>query len=129
MSRFLDARVPVRFALGHWSETDWSEPDTAWLIQGDGPAPHGTPTGAPTGTPAARFHLPPIETGHPPGCRCCLPRGPVAEALSRLFLARVRGEVAFFKSVTALPLDQAGAETIRAALATDPMLVARFRLD
>ena len=116
MSRFLDARVPVRFAVP-------AQPgaDTAWLVQDDAPAP--------AGASVARFRLPPAEAGHPVDCRCCVPRGPVAEALSRLFLARARGEVAFFRAVIALPSDAAGAETIKAALAADPVLMARFRLE
>ena len=92
----------------------------AWLIQGD------TPT--PIAAPAARFSLPAIE-GHAVNCACCAPRGPVAAALTHLFLARARGDVTFFRAVIALPQDQAGAAAIRSALATDPMLAARFRLE
>lgn len=92
----------------------------AWLVQGDAPAPGPGPV--------ARFRLPVAGAGHPAGCVCCVPRGPVAEALSRLFLARARGEVAFFHDVLALPFDAAGAAAIRDALAADSLLAARFRL-
>ena len=109
---FIDARVPVRFA----------PPDTitagdAVLIEGTAPEPEGHPV--------ARFTLP--VTGHFSGCACCLPRGPVAEALSRLFQARARGEVAFFRAVMAVPATAAGETAIRAALAEDVFVAARFR--
>ena len=59
---------------------------------------------------------------------CCAPRGPVAEVLSRLFLARVRGEAAFFRQVIAVPADAAGRDAIIAALREDSVLAARYRL-
>ncbi|MSP04361.1 MAG: hypothetical protein EXR05_03775 [Acetobacteraceae bacterium] len=94
--------------------------DSAWLIQGDAPAPGAGPV--------ARFQSSASSPGHPAGCVCCLPRGPVAEALSRLFLARARGEVAYFRLVLALPHNAAGATAIRDALAQDSLLAGRFRL-
>jgi hypothetical protein len=112
----IDARVPVRFASpGQGAEA------SAWLAQGDAPVP--------TGAVLARFSLPPSLPEHPPGCACCVPRGPVARALSDLFLARARGEVAFFREVLAVVQDAAGEAAIRDALARDPVLQARFRLD
>jgi hypothetical protein len=65
---------------------------------------------------------------HAAGCACCLPRGAVAMALTRLFLARVRGEVGFFTAVAALPASEAGAAAIRDALAQDPLIGGRYRL-
>lgn len=116
MPPFLDARVPLRFA-----PAGRLEPDAAWLIQGDTPAPPAVV--------AVRFDVPAVQPGHQPDCRCCLWRSPVAEALSRLFFARVRGEVPFFRSVVALPRDQEGAAVIKAGLVGDPVLLAHFRLD
>ena len=110
-----DMRIPVRFFPPATAGAD-----SAWLIEGDAPAPGSGPV--------ARFRLPTARIGHPVGCACCAPRGPVAEALSRLFLARARGEVAFFRDVLALPHDAAGAAAIRAALAQDSLLAGRFRL-
>ena len=52
----------------------------------------------------------------------------MADALSRLFLARVRGEVAFFRQVIAVPADAAGREAIAAAMRDDPLLAGRYRL-
>lgn len=120
MSLFLDARVPVRFAPADQAGPEQAGPDAAWLVQDD--------TAAPAGVPVAKFALPAAMHGHPAACACCVPRGPVADALSRLFLARARGDVGFFRSVIACPRDAAGAAAIRAALASDPVLRARFRL-
>lgn len=114
MTLFMDARVPVRFAAANQAG-----PEDALLIEGDAPAP--------AGRVVARFALP-EQPAHPIGCACCLPRGPVAEALTKLFLARVRGEVAFFRAVVAQPASAAGEAAIRAALADDPLVSGRFRL-
>jgi hypothetical protein len=112
---FLDARIPVRFA-----DAAPVAADAAWLIQGD--------AAAPPGAAVARFVLPDRLPSHPTDCACCVPRGPVAEALTRLFLARARGEAAFFRQVIAVPADAAGRSAISAALRDDPMLAGRFRL-
>jgi hypothetical protein len=66
--------------------------------------------------------------GHPAACACCAPRGAVAEALGRLFLARVRGEIPFFRRVVAVAVTEAGAAAVREALASDPLTAARYRL-
>ena len=115
MAVFLDARIPLRFA-----GVDQAGPAVAWLIQGDAPAPPHAPV--------ARFVLPDRPPSHPVDCACCAPRGPVADALSRLFLARARNELAFFRQVMAVPADAAGREAIVAALRDDPLLAGRFRL-
>jgi len=115
----VDARVPLR--IGVLAEAG---PDDALLVEGDGPAPGGPPV--------ERFRLPVFVIGpagpHRIGCACCVPRGPVAEALARLFLARARGDVGFFRSVLAVPLGAAGAAAIRAALESDQVSASRFRL-
>ncbi len=120
MAPFIDARVPVRLGSPQGSAEGIAEEITvgcALLIEGSAPAP--------SGHPVARFVLP--VSGHVVGCACCLPRGPVAAALSRLFQARARGEVAFFRLVLALPVGAAGAAAVRAALAEDVFVAARFR--
>jgi hypothetical protein len=67
----------------------------------------------------------PAESGlHPAGCACCVGRGALATALGRLFMARARGEVAFFRRVVVTGADAA----TRAALAADSLVSARFRL-
>lgn len=64
---------------------------------------------------------------HDAGCRCCLQRTPAAETLGRLFLRRARGEVEFFSRVLVVG-DAAAQLAVRAALQSDPVVVARFRL-
>jgi len=110
----MDARVKLRIGTA-----DMAGPEDALLIEGAG--------GVPDGAVHARFVLP-EGTAHGISCACCLPRGPVAEALSGLFLQRVRGEVRFFSGIVAVPAGVAGEAAIRAALREDPMVSARFRL-
>jgi hypothetical protein len=111
----MDDRVPVRFG-----PAGSAGPDEALLVEGE--------AAVPAGYPLARFRLAPGLAGHPVGCTCCAPRGPVAEALGRLFLARARGEVAFFQSVVAMVATPAGETSVRAALADDQIAAGRFRL-
>jgi hypothetical protein len=108
----LDARIPVAFRADTLCAAD-----AALLLEGDCPAPGGVVV--------ARFT--PGLGRHGPGCACCVARGAVGEALGRLFLARARGEVAFFRSV-AVVCGEAGQAEVLAALATDPVVSARFRL-
>jgi hypothetical protein len=110
-----DGRVTVRFG-----SAAGAGPDDALLVEGEAPVP--------VGHSEARFRLAPGLPGHPAGCACCTPRGPVAEALGRLFLARARGEVAFFRSVVAVVTTPAGEAAVRAALAEDQVSAGRFRL-
>lgn len=110
-----DDRVPVRFGVAAAAA-----PDEAVLVEGDAVVPNGLPV--------ARFRLTPGLTGHPVGCACCTPRGPVADALGRLFLARARGEVAFFRSVVAMVATPAGEAAVRRALAAEQVSAGRFRL-
>jgi hypothetical protein len=110
-----DDRVPVRL-----DNAMAAAPEDALLIEGVAPAPDGHAV--------ARFRLLSRPSGHPPGCNCCAPRGPVAEALGRLFLARARGEVAWFRSVVAVVATPAGEAAVRAALADDQVSAGRFRL-
>ena len=114
MAIYLDARVTLRIA-----SADTAGPNDVLLIEGEADAP--------AGVAHVRFTLPP-GAAHSAGCTCCLPRGPVAEALSRLFLQRVRGKVAYFSDVVAVAGSADGEAAIRAALQTDPVVAARFRL-
>jgi hypothetical protein len=68
---------------------------------------------------------PPSPFGqHAPGCTCCAPRGALARALSRLFLAQMRGEVSPFDEVVLVGAwDQAA---VKAAIAEDVVAAARF---
>jgi hypothetical protein len=110
-----DDRIPVRF-----DATDAVTGETALLVEGDVAVPAGHVVG--------RFRLVPGVSGHPWGCACCTPRGPVADALGRLFLARARGDVAFFRSVVVVVTTPAGEAAVRAALAENQVSAGRFRL-
>ncbi len=61
------------------------------------------------------------------GCSCCAPQAPVGQALSRLFLARARGEVPFFREVIAVTVSREGRAAVAAALEADPLAAAWFR--
>jgi hypothetical protein len=106
-----DPRIPV--VIGSLTERSAGD---ALLIEGDGDGPPGFPV--------ARWRTGPR---HAPGCACCVPRGPVAEALAALFLARARGTAPFFTRVLAVPRDEAGAASVRTALESDLLVRARFR--
>lgn len=106
MTLMFDARVPVVFG-NRW---DAQEGDAVLAGVLDGPPGHDV-VGAP---------------GHAAGCACCVARTPAAQALGRLFLQRVWGEVAFFRRV--LVEGQALEVAVRVALQSDPVAAARFRL-
>jgi hypothetical protein len=110
-----DERIGVRFGTAGGAGLD-----EALLIEGDAPADRPA---------VARFVLPVRLPTHPVGCACCAPRGPAARALGRLFLARARGEVPWFRSVVAVTRGAAGADAVRAALTADVVTAARFRQD
>ncbi len=82
---------------------------------------------APPARAQAGFALPGGLAGHVPGCACCVPRSAVGQAFGRLFLARARGEVAWFDAVAVLATS-AGEAAVRAALAADQVSAGRFRL-
>ena len=105
----IDARIPVLLDPADMSEA-------VVLIEG---AP------VPPGTVGTRFDL---ASTHAPGCACCGPRGPVAEALGSLFTRRARGELIFFQAVRAVGLSAAGRDAVLDAVANDPVASARFRL-
>jgi len=107
----IDDRVPVRFGA--------PEPGEAVLAEAGLPVPDGHPTMV--------FRLTRALAGHRAGCSCCVPRGPVADALGRLFLARARRDVTWFGAVAVLATP-AGDAAVRAALAEDQVCAGRFRL-
>lgn len=125
MSR--DPRIPVRF-VSH-------APATALPPPGAGEAlllPHGTLASRRAALMregwAVVRELPEVSPGqHPPACRCCAGNPPAGLAMLALFQARARGEVGFFRRVTAsLPLAE---RTLLARLvASDPLVSACFML-
>lgn len=111
----LDARLPLRFIASPAER----RAEEAVITDGDATFPDAVAL--------ARFRPARGLAAHRIGCVCCIPRGPAAEALSRLFLARARGEVAFFRGVAVLAETEAGAAAIRAVLSGDVTVAARFR--
>jgi len=67
---------------------------------------------------------------HQPACGCgCAPlRGPVARTFDHIFMARVRGEIPFFKRMTVSCADGATEARLRETVAADPVVSTRFRL-
>ena len=61
---------------------------------------------------------------HRLGCACCVGRDGVGQALGRLFQARARGEVAWFRRVVVVGV---AATAVAQALADDPLAAAWFR--
>jgi hypothetical protein len=74
---------------------------------------------------AVRFALPARKFGHGVGCACCSPRGPAADALTRMFRARATGTAPFFRNVRVLA-SAAGEEAVREALEGDLVTAARY---
>ena len=111
---WIDARVPVRFgAVGDAVAGD------ALLLEGDAVAP---PEFA-----AARFVAASAE--HAPGCACCVARSAAAVALNKLFQARARGTVPFFRRVLAVTASAEGEMEVWAAVRGDPLVSGRFRVE
>ncbi|RJF89993.1 GTP-binding protein [Oleomonas cavernae] len=63
------------------------------------------------------------------GCLCCTVKGDLIEALRRLFLQRVRGEVPEFDRVVIETTGLADPAPIIHTLMSDPVVAARYRLD
>ena len=106
-----DSRIPVVFAT-----PAEAGPQDALLLDGDAAAPAGRVVGR-------------VGSGvfaHAPGCNCCVSRSGAAAAMAALFIARSRGEVAFFPRLV-VALGPAGRAAAQAALAQDRFVAARYR--
>jgi hypothetical protein len=90
------------------------DPGAALVLVGPGPAPPGFALVRHAGAAAA------AQAG---GCACCSRPSDLVTALRRLAIERAKGEVDFRRVVVA------GDAGLRAELARDPFLAARFRLD
>ena len=113
MQTISDGRIPVAFAAAVPQASG-----AALLVEGD--------AAVPSGTIFERF--PAEKRRHPFGCVCCRSRSPAAQALSRLLLAYARGEISAMSGVLVLVATEAGRDSVCAALETDVVLQARFRL-
>ncbi len=107
----IDARIPLRFGnLADRTTTD------AVLTDGSAGSMDG---------PSAQFSV--REMDHPAGCACCRPQTAAAAALAGLFRTRAVTPGAAFASVLAV-VSAAGEAAVRDALASDPVVSARYRL-
>lgn len=109
---FIDARLPLRFGKPH-DRT----PNEAVLT--DGPEPYQPPS--------ARFEGTTTPRTHPTDCACCNPRTAAALSLAALFQNRATTSTPAFTRVLAVVTPE-GETAIRQALATDPLVSARYRL-
>ncbi|AHJ61902.1 Hypothetical protein GbCGDNIH3_0153 [Granulibacter bethesdensis] len=118
MAWFLDARIPVdiRTAVMQAPVAD----GIAVLMEAGIAADHRS-AGTRIFQPAA-----PQDRRHGTDCACCTLRSPLAEALSVLFLDRVRGQAAFNSVVVIVSSPEAAEQAIE-TLRNDPLLAARFR--
>ncbi|APH53376.1 Hypothetical protein GbCGDNIH9_0153 [Granulibacter bethesdensis] len=118
MAWFLDARIPVdiRTAVMPTPVAD----GVAMLMEA-GIAAENRPANTRIFQPAA-----PRDRRHGADCACCTLRSPLAEALSVLFLDRVRGQVDFNSVVVIMSSPEAAEQAIE-TLRNDPLLAARFR--
>lgn len=107
----IDARVPVIFG-----PLESAGPEDALLIEGDDVAP--------VGRIVIRLSAD-VRPEHLTGCVCCVPRSAAGSALAGLFLARGRGDVAFFRRVVAVTADRAA---ISAAIEDDILASGWYRL-
>ena len=106
-------RIPVLFGAVP------AETDAVWLVENGAERP--------VSGYAEHFTLPPAKFGHIIGCNCCTPRGPAADALTRLFRARATGTAPFFKIVI-VHASPEGEAALRDAIAGDVVTAARYRL-
>jgi hypothetical protein len=121
MTWTLDARIPVTLVADEAALAAALAAGPPAAILSEAPPPP---------LPALAIALASFDatTTHAAGCSCCAGRSPAASALDRLFQARVRNACPWFDRVVALAVTPEAAEAIRAALASDALAVARFRL-
>ena len=119
MAWTLDARIPLS-----------PLPDAAALrqaLQSGPPAALLLPESHPGfGGAVATARFQPFAS-HAAACACCGGRSPVAQALDRLFLDRVRGTCPWFERVLALADTPEAAAMVEGALRQDAVVAARFR--
>lgn len=123
MPVFADGRIPVlpvadeavmRAALA-------ARPGAAVLAEAP---PPDLPEGA---VAMASFDL--YLSSHPQACTCCGGRTPIAAALDRLFLARVKGQARWFDRVVALVPGEDARTALAATLREDGVVSSRYRLE
>lgn len=118
MSWSLDARIPLRLVRPADLLAAMPASGAALLLE----APLAVPPGAGI---SASFDG--RGAAHLAGCACCTGRSAAAQALDRLFQARVRNAGAWFDCVLAVTTTDSGRAQLHLALAEDSLTRARFR--
>ena len=118
MAWSLDTRIPVSILPALADALAAGKPAAVVTRAPPGPLPAGAVSAVSFAAGVA---------AHAAACACCQGRSPAADALDRLFQARVRGQSRWFDRVLVLDEDGAG-DAVRAALAEDALAAARFRL-
>jgi hypothetical protein len=111
LALYIDARVPVVFG-----EVSDLLADDALVLDNDMAAPEGH----------SFVRLGAGESdAHAARCVCCVPRSAAGSALAGLFLARGRGDIAFFRRVLVVTKEP---HAIEAALVDDLLAAGWFRV-
>lgn len=121
MPVFADGRIPV-VSVGDEAAmraTLAAHPGSAILAEAP---PPDLPEGA---VAMASFDL--YLSSHPQACTCCNGRTPLAQAMDRLFLARVRGQSPWFNRVVAFVPGEDARAALARALRGDAVVSSRFR--
>ena len=105
-----------RILLIRASATQPTAPSDAILREGRG-----------ADAPNQAWFQPVTTQEHGPACVCCAPRNAAGIAIATLLFASARGQAPAFQRLLVITTTQAGAAAVDHALATDPLVKARFR--
>lgn len=121
MTWSVDARIPLRLQSPQELEAALrGAPATALLVEDAGPEQLAGPA-------VLQMFFMPGDQQHRPDCRCCAGRGLVADALDRMFQARIRGQCPWFEQVIGVVRSPQARREVLDTLAQDPLAQARFR--
>ena len=119
MAWSLDARIPLTLLPGAGALAAALAAGGPAALLAEGPPPPGG------GALVTECYEP--SPAHAAACACCAGRSAAAQALDRLFQARVRGRSGWFDRVLALPATEEGRAELLRALREDKLTAARFR--
>jgi hypothetical protein len=126
MTWSLDARIPLLTVADAAALAAALADGKPAAVLAEAPPPD-LPLGLPGGAVAlVSFDL--SGPSHAAACTCCAGRGAAAAALDRLFQARVRNACPWFDRVVALAETPGARAEIAAALESDAVTRARFRI-
>jgi hypothetical protein len=123
MALFADGRIPVATVDSEAALAVFLalRPGAAILAESPpGPLPEGA---------VAQARFDPRVPAHAIACHCCSGRTPMAQALDRLFLARVKGRTPWFRQVVALLPAAEARDALAATLRDDAVTAGRYRAE